>query len=291
MTTDKRAKEYLSVMMDNANQYEPSRLRMKGWKKVIQWNVEGDSFFWEIDDGKLSFVSPKETDFILKTDPETLEKLALKKMPLFLAIWAWEYVQFEGSFSDAFRFGYLFLGDKRSRKVVFLPHCYLNMNTRFPEGADYEAANVPLVQLLLSCGVGIVQMPCPEFQCFGLEKTGWGTLPEKEARTCYRKTAEGVVDQIGKYLELGYEVPAIIGMNPSPSCGVELSKGKGTMLGVNRDTSEKEEPGVFMEAIIDLLKENNIKPPAFFGVRRTLPGESGQEKRLEELKRTIFQEA
>ena len=51
MTTDKRAKEYLSVMMDNANQYEPSRLRMKGWKKVIQWNVEGDSFFWKSTTG------------------------------------------------------------------------------------------------------------------------------------------------------------------------------------------------------------------------------------------------
>jgi predicted secreted protein len=288
---DKSSKEYLNILMDNANQNKDALLRMKGWEKVIQWNVDGESFFWKIEGGKISFVSPKETDFILKTDRETLKKLAMGEMPLFLAIWAWESVKFEGSFSDAFRIGYLFLLDKRSRKVVFLPHCYLNMNTRFPEGADFEAANIPLVQFLLSCGVGIVQMPCPEFQCFGLEKTGWGEVQEKEARKCYWELAEGVVDQMAKYLELGYEVPVVIGMNPSPSCGVELSKGKGTMLGVNRDTSEAPEPGVFMQAIKDLLKEKGIEPPVFFGIRRTLPGESGQEKRLEELKNTVFKQA
>ena len=65
MTTNTRAMEHLNVMMNNANQDEPSRLRMKGWDKAIQWNVGNESFFWKIQDGKLSFVNPTETDFIV----------------------------------------------------------------------------------------------------------------------------------------------------------------------------------------------------------------------------------
>jgi predicted secreted protein len=288
MRQDNTSLQLLQILMDRANQDAAARLRLREWKnKVIRWDVEGDTFYWEIDRGRIHLSGPKETDFILRGTRDALELLALKQSPLFLALWASGRIQFDGAFADAFRLGYVFLGDKRSRRVVFLAHCFLNMNTRFPEGADFEGAHTPLVDLLLKSGVGIVQMPCPEFQCLGLEKSAWGAFPEKEMRGCFRKVAEGVVDQIERYLELGYEIPGIIGMNPSPSCGVEESKGKETMLGLSRDTSEKKEPGVFIEELQDLLRVRGIEPPPVFGIRRTLPGETVLDQRIREVERRI----
>ena len=82
------------------------------------------------------------------------------------------------------------------------------------------------------------------------------------------------------YVENGHEVTGIVGMNPSPSCGVEITKGKGTMLGKNRDTSEKEGPSVFIEELKVLTKERGLETLPFFGIRRMLPGEGGLQERL-----------
>ena len=89
------------------------------------------------------------------------------------------------------------------------------------------------------------------------------------------------------HLKLGYEISGIIGMNPSPSCGVEVSKGKGTMLGLDRDTSEIEEPGVFIEEMMRLAEQRSLQDLPFFGIRRILPGEEGIESRIEFLESNL----
>ena len=114
----------------------------------------------------------------------------------------------------------------------------------------------------------------------GLEKELYGEIPESELRNCFRNIATGIVDQIEAYLKLGYRVAGIIGMNPSPSCGVNISKGKGTMLGLDRDTSEKEESGVFIEELVTLAEQRGIVDLPFFGIRRVLPGEDGVDDQV-----------
>jgi hypothetical protein len=79
-------------------------------------------------------------------------------------------------------------------------------------------------------------------------------LPESELRFCYRTQAASVVDQVEQYLDHGYEIAGIIGMNPSPSCGVEVAKGKGKFLGRDEDISEKEGPGIFIEELLNVMK-------------------------------------
>jgi predicted secreted protein len=275
------AKDYLSALFERANRDGAIKARLADWKQVFRWEVDGEVWHWKAGDGEIVLSEPGPAGFVLSSSLEVLKKVALRETPFFLALWATGEIRFEGSFSDAFRLGYLFLGDKRTRRVLFLAHCFLNMNTRFPEGADFEGANVPLVDLLLRSGVGIVQMPCPEFFCLGLEKSGWGVAPAEEIRGRFRGVAEGVADQVESYLGLGYEVAGIVGMNPSPSCGVERAKGKGTMLGVSRDTSEREEPGLFIEELQECFRERGMVSPPVFGVRRTLPGEGGLERELE----------
>lgn len=78
-----------------------------------------------------------------------------------------------------------------------------------------------------------------------------------------------------------------MGMNPSPSCGVETTKARGTMEGTDRDTSEKTGPGIFTEELQTLLHHAGLGHVPVFGIRRILAGESGPEQRVEELKRRV----
>jgi predicted secreted protein len=277
----------LLKLLERVNRQAETPLRLKDWSKTIQWVVDDEVYFWQARSGALQPVEFTEADIVLKCQRETLLKVANRQLPLFIALWATGDIQFQGSFADAYRLGYLFLDDKRERKVVFLTHCFLNINTRFPQGCAFAGANLPLINTLLKHDLGIIQMPCPEFLCMGLEKERYGDIPESELRECFRNIAVGVVHQIEAYLDLGYEISGIIGMNPSPSCGVEVSKGKGTMLGIDRDTSEVEEAGVFIEALVELVEERGIQEVPFFGIRRILPGEGGIEDRIQLLERNL----
>jgi predicted secreted protein len=278
---------HIDTLRKRANARKGSPLATQDWDRIIRWDINGHQAFWKIVDTTIVESEPAAAHIVLRCTPDILERLASGDLPFFIAIWATGDLEYEGSFSDAFRLGYVFLSDKRARRVVFLAHCFLNTNTRFPGGCAYPGATIPLIQALLDTGVGIVQMPCPEFLCLGLEKPLYGELPEEELRACFRDLAAGVLDQVQAYLGNGFEVAGIIGMNPSPSCGVEITKGKGTMLGVDRDTSEKEGPGVFIEELQLLAQQRGLWDLPIFGVRRILPGEGGIETRLQEVRTRI----
>ncbi len=265
MTTDKNSIENaLSSLLEKANASHLTPLRLKDWSKVIEWQVDDRSFFWASDGAQFIVSSPVHSDFVMKLSAETLMRVAEGKLPFFMGLWGTGDITFEGSFSDAYRLGYVFLSDKRKRRVIFISHCWLNINTRFPEGCAFEGANVPLIKTLLDSGLGIIQMPCPEYECLGLEKWGYGEVIKDDLRACFRKQAEIVLKQIKDYLALGFEIVGILGMNPSPSCGVDVTKGKGTMLGTSRDTSEQPESGIFIEEIKDLLSSEGLNHIRFF---------------------------
>lgn len=280
---------FIEEIMYNTNKRKDSRLRLKNWKRVIKWEIEAAEYFWKTENDRFTISDIEAPDIVLKCTEKTLEALALQQLPFYLAVRTGD-IQFEGSVSDQLRLGYIFLNkknDKRKRKIVFIAHCFLNINTRFPEGSAFEGANIPLIELLLQDGIGIVQMPCPEFLCLGLEKDKFGEVDESILRKCFRRLAEEVVDQIEQYLDFGYEIVGIIGMNPSPSCGVEISLGKGRMLGRDKDSSEKKGSGVFVEELRDVARVRGLEMPSIFGVRRILTGEGGMEERLNKLRERI----
>ena len=277
----------LNILLDKANASPITPLRIKDWQQIIKWEVDGEAFYWESDGSQLKNISPAEPGFVLKCSKDTLERIVQGKLPFFIGLWGTNDIAFEGSFSDAYRLGYVFLSDNRKRRVIFISHCWLNINTRFPEGCSFEGANTPLIKTLLDSGLGIIQMPCPEYKCLGLEKYRYGEIVHEELRACFRRSAQLVLNQIKDYRELGFTIVGILGMNPSPSCGVGISKGKGTMLGTNRDTSEKQESGIFIEELQKLLAAEGISDINIFGVRRLMIGESGLEERIEYLKSQI----
>lgn len=143
-------------------------------------------------------------------------------------------------------------GDHRGRKVVLVPHCALNQNARVAGAAERPAGVVELIVGLLERGIGVIQMPCPELQAFGLDR---GRVPirarlqEGSGREVCRRLARELVEQVQEYRACGVEVLGLLGKNGSPSCGVEEIWDGGVVPGT----------GAFLEALAAELEARGIR--------------------------------
>ena len=139
-------------------------------------------------------------------------------------------------------------GDARSGRVVFMAHCLLNQNTRYPGGAVCPGVVVDAVDPYLADGTGIVQMECPEQRTWGgvskrhllrlldhpaAARAGRRLLgpARRYLRWRYRRLARAVVDDITDYTASGLEVVGIVGVAGSPSCGVTTTLDLDAALG------------------------------------------------------------
>lgn len=60
--------------------------------------------------------------------------------------------------------------DGRSKSVIFVAHCILNQNSISDGTASYPGFINEILDLLTSSDVGIIQLPCPELHCLGLDR-------------------------------------------------------------------------------------------------------------------------
>jgi predicted secreted protein len=155
--------------------------------------------------------------------------------------------------------------DKRSKKVVFLAHCIINQNAKSDGTSSYPGFIREIMELLHSTDYGIVQMPCPELHCLGLDRRdiNGGSRPVIEENSRIRKVmsqkhstekcrqlVQTVMFQISEYIKNGFEVGGIIGINRSPSCGVDST---------SKDNQEINGKGVFMEELQNELINRDFK--------------------------------
>lgn len=128
--------------------------------------------------------------------------------------------------------------DGRGKQVVFISHCLLNQNSISDGTAVYPAAFKEIIEFYLAHNIGIVQMPCPELRCLGLDRGNvrGGDSPVVVENTRIRgemkkdiynkkliEMADSVVQQILEYHRYGFEVVGIIGANRSPNCGIKAT--------------------------------------------------------------------
>ena len=157
--------------------------------------------------------------------------------------------------------------DARSKRVIFVAHCLLNQNSISDGTADYPGANEEILQILLKAKVGIVQMPCPELCCLGLDRGNvlGAESPVVVENTRIRKAmqepsvsaqlsvlTELVMRQIFEYHKHGFEVIGIVGINRSPCCGVNTT---------SDDNRELEGQGVFITKLKAALTDINLEIP------------------------------
>lgn len=155
------------------------------------------------------------------------------------------------------------LQDGRSRKVIFVPHCLLNQNSRVAGAAERPAAVVELVVGLMRRDLGIIQMPCPELRAFGLHRAHieiGSELRTPRGRALCRHLAKELFHQLREYSDYGIKVIGILGKNGSPSCGVEETWIDGISPG----------SGAFIEALEEELEEQHFEI-AMTGIRDSEP--------------------
>lgn len=120
---------------------------------------------------------------------------------------------------------------RKIKRVAIVCHCVINQSTRAWWGdggvSSEEGMISDAVRVLMKHGVGLVQMDCPEFSLYGnprppRSKDEYDT-PEFRRR-CH-EIATQACDQMENLLEKSHdpkiELVAVVGVDNSPSCGVE----------------------------------------------------------------------
>ncbi|MCW4013625.1 MAG: 2-thiouracil desulfurase family protein [Candidatus Bathyarchaeota archaeon] len=166
--------------------------------------------------------------------------------------------------------------DVRSKKVVLVSHCILNQNAISDGTADAPVALKDIIYPLIEAGISILQMPCPELNCLGLDRgdVHGGERPVVVENTRIRRAlkqpdtfkvlsrlVDQVVYQVEEYLRNGFEVVAVIGMNRSPSCGVDTT---------SDHDQEITGRGVFIDRLREELEKKQILVP-MYGVKGSEP--------------------
>lgn len=174
--------------------------------------------------------------------------------------------------------------DARSKRIIIVAHCLLNQNSISDGTADFPSQFAGVVDLLMASGIGIVQLPCPELLCLGLDRRdrGGGGRPVLEENTRIRRLldeegslallrarAQDVAAQVREYRAFGFEVLGLVGVNRSPSCGVETT---------TRDNREVAGTGVFVEVLAQVLAETG-QPVRMLGAKTSRAQESVERLR------------
>jgi len=157
--------------------------------------------------------------------------------------------------------------DNRSERFVLVPFCVLSQSFHAEGLVKYEWKGVikPIVQILMDHDVNIIQMPCMETIFNGGPATGLNRKPKgmkhydvPEFQDACKTEAKKVLEQVKGIIQSGYTVSAILGMEYSPSCAVNIQyppkKGE-----LNR--------GVYIRELAKLLKEENLNIP-MLGINR-----------------------
>ena len=166
--------------------------------------------------------------------------------------------------------------DGRSRRVIFLAHCLLNQNAISDGTAEVPAVHREILRTILDAQVGVVQMPCPELCCLGLDRGDpkGGERPvvventrirramgQPEAAARLRELMSQVVRQIREYRKHGFAVLGIVGVDRSPCCGVNTTSDQ-----------DRELPGqgVFIAALQTAMVAAGLTVPVI-GVKPSAP--------------------
>jgi predicted secreted protein len=158
----------------------------------------------------------------------------------------------------------------REKEIVLVCHCLLNCHSKVEGSFKDEGMEGNIIRYLIEKKIGIIQLPCPETTIAG--KRRWGQVKEQYDTPYFRKHCKELflpfLDQIKDYHNNGYTVKAIIGIDGSPSCGVNKtcssSNWGGEIGNVNvietkiNDLQMIQGKGIFIEEIEKILADNTI---------------------------------
>lgn len=161
---------------------------------------------------------------------------------------------------------------KRNKKIILICHCIINSNSKVEGLSQYGGIFKEFVNLIAEKDIGIIQLPCPEMIVYGIKR--WGHVKEQFDTLFYREQCREmlrpIVQQTKSYIDAGYEILGVVGIDGSPSCGVnhtcsgefrgEISNND-ELESILETLKEVKGSGVFMEELKSYLEEVGIKIP------------------------------
>lgn len=164
-------------------------------------------------------------------------------------------------------------------KIIFVCHCVLNTASKVKYHGtqpvtEEDTARWNFLTYCVEHEIQIIQFPCPEFILYGSNR--WGHSREQFETPHFRKNCrmmlEPYIDQMLEYVRHTerFEVLGIVGINGSPSCGVEysFSGAYGGELSSCPDIPSLLESGtccnksgVFIGMLSEMLKEAQLSLP------------------------------
>lgn len=181
----------------------------------------------------------------------------------------------------------------KSRRVILVSHCILNPNSKVEGLVENSSILKSFSMSILKNDIGIIQLPCVEQDMCGIRR--WGQVVEQldhpNFRYRCRKLLTPIVYQAKDFLNNGYDVIGVVGIDGSPTCGVKFtSSGEwygeiGSKYGVLEKAStlkKKYKMGIMMEELLSLFRENDIEIP-FFSI-----DESNSDESLEKILKYIL---
>ena len=170
---------------------------------------------------------------------------------------------------------------KRSRKILIVCHCVLNSNAKITPLATVPGVFTDAITPHVDAGCGLFQLPCPETAYLGMSR--WGMTREQYDHRSYRtfcqKILESPLAQLTAFNQAGYEFVGLVGMDGSPSCGVNLTceghlgGGISSIEEIGRQIKSLRfvpGKGVFMAELLALLNQEGIRPE-LSAVREEVP--------------------
>jgi len=152
--------------------------------------------------------------------------------------------------------------------VVVLAHCILNQSTRWwLEGKPLRDSgmSIEILNGLAKLGIGILQMPCPEFTFCGnprppRTKKDYESLPGFVSHC--QSLALQVAKEIRQLLSLSRKpkirIIAVVGVERSPTCGVKLTP---TLKDSNGRFGYSATKGLFIEYLEKELVQHGMSIP------------------------------
>lgn len=166
------------------------------------------------------------------------------------------------------------------RKILLVSHCFLNDAAKLKfqdptmEKEEHKKKHKILLELLEN-DIDLIQLPCPELAFYGSNR--WGHTSEQFDTPFFREQSRILLSPIIRDLQEytlhpeRFELVGILGINGSPSCGIDFTCSGPyggdlhdiTTQGERLKVTTKPEPGIFMQEFLKLLNEHKITLPLY----------------------------
>jgi predicted secreted protein len=166
------------------------------------------------------------------------------------------------------------------RKIAIISHCLLNQNVKPHQRARYPGIVNPVLDAIQEEGYALVQLPCPEIAFAGTRR--WSQVIEQYDTPKYRHhcrdLASQSIDQIDHFLRDNTFTLVLIGLEGSPSCGVQLTGSSSEWQGypgaveMNGKYPVKKGTGLFMQALQREIESRGLIVPPMLAVGLDLYG-------------------